>query len=63
MFKKIDIYLLNRVLTAKLGREVWRYETSTNRAKTCKEAKALFLSFVPSLSPDQVKAEFDKEAR
>jgi hypothetical protein len=37
MYKKIDIYLLNR------GRKTFVYECSTNWSKTCKEAKGEFL--------------------
>jgi hypothetical protein len=53
MNKKIDIYI-------KHGANRWfDYYASTNTAKTCKEAKARFLSLYP-YKADQVKASFAK---
>jgi hypothetical protein len=54
MYKKIDIYLLNR------GRKTFVYECSTNWSKTCKEAKEKFLRKENYLSSEQVKAVFAK---
>lgn len=54
MNKKIDIYL-------KHLNGYFQYECSTNRSKTCKEAKARFLELHKGISPDQVKASFAKE--
>lgn len=62
MNRKIDIYLLNRTLTAKTGRAVWTYETSTNRARTCREAKDVYLKTIGrGLDAGQVKANFDHD--
>jgi hypothetical protein len=50
--KKIDIYI-------KYGANKWfDYYASTNIAKTCKEAKARFLSMHSGLHSSQVKASF-----
>jgi hypothetical protein len=50
--KKIDIYI-------KYGSNKWfDYYASTNMAKTCKEAKARFLSIHSGLHSSQVKANF-----
>lgn len=52
-YKKIDIYI-------KYGKNTWfDYYASTNRVKTCKEAKARFLS-LHNFSENQVKACFQK---
>jgi hypothetical protein len=57
--KKIDIYT-RRLLTG-LANSGFIYECSTTWSKTCKEAKARFLSAHPYLQPQQVKACFSKK--
>lgn len=54
MYKKINIYLLNR----STGNFV--YYCATNWSKTCKEAKEKFLLKHNYLSKDQVKCNFAK---
>lgn len=52
MYKKIDIYL-------KSLNGFWKYECSTNAAKTCRQAKHNFCVKY-SLDKTQVKAVFSK---
>ena len=58
MSKKIDIY--TRRFLRGLVNSGWVYECSTTWAKTCKEAKEMFLSDKPYISTHQVKAQFSK---
>lgn len=51
--RKIDIFLKN-------SRGFWRYECSTNAARTCKEAKARFCA-QHALDASQVKVNFAKD--
>ena len=53
-YKKIDIYL-------KTLRGFWKYECSTTRSKTCKEAKNRFLEIHNYLDNTQVKANFAQD--
>ena len=54
MHKKINIYLKN-------PKGFYQYECSTNRSKTCKEAKEKFLNIHYYLDKNQIKACFSKQ--
>lgn len=56
MHKKIDIYLYNRT------HKFWAYECSTNRFRTCLEAKRNFMAR-HNLDNGQVRARFDHDKK
>lgn len=55
-YRKIDIYLWNRIAQA------YVYSVSTMQAKTCREAKEKYCKF-NMVEPIEVKAWFDKRRK
>ena len=52
MHRKIDTFLYQ------IHSKTWKYSLSTQSYKTCKEAKAKYLSMYPDINPARVKCSF-----